>query len=220
MDINNDTVESQPEISSIPLLKSVRAVKVAQFLPRHERDALYAAACSNQGAFQRPGDSGPDIGSSRYLSLDSNGCDHPGVAPVRGACEFLTNRILEILPSLFTALDIEPFALADMPLTLVNGLDGHCGLPHADSIDGRFRISLLYYFHREPRAFRGGNLEFYDADPASPNGHSDEALTRIDQEDNLLIAFPSQTFHGITEVQCDSEDFADGRFAAISFLGN
>ena len=100
-----------------------------------------------------------------------------------------------------------------------NGLDGHCGLPHADSYDDRYRISLLYYFHRVPRAFRGGDLEFYDVDTASPKGHSDETLATIVQEDNLLIAFSSQTFHGITDVRCDSDDFADGRFAAIAFLG-
>ena len=63
------------------------------------------------------------------------------------------------------------------------------------------------------------DLEFYDAVAGSPKDHSDQTLTRIDHEDNLLIAFPSQTFHGITDVHCDSDDFADGRFAAIGFLG-
>ena len=220
MDNKKGTVESQPGIVSVSLLKSVRAVKIAQFLPRHERDALYAAVCANQVAFQRPGNSGPDAGGSFYLSLESDECDRPGVAPVRAASELLLTRILGILPSLFTALTIEPVAVSEMPLTLVNGLDGHCGLPHADSIDGRYRISLLYYFHRVPKAFRGGDLEFYDANPTSSEGYDDQAAARIDQEDNLLIAFPSRTFHGITEVRCDSDDFADGRFAAISFVGN
>lgn len=117
-------------------------------------------------------------------------------------------------------LAVDPFVVTEMPLTLVNGLDGHCGLPHADSLDGRYRISLLYYFHRTPKAFRGGDLEFYETNPSSPNGHSEAALAGIDYEDNLLIAFPSHIFHGITDVRCESDDFADGRFAAISFLGN
>jgi len=220
MDNKYDTVESQPGITPVSLLRSVRAVKISRFLPMRERDALYAAACANQVAFQPPGGSGSEVGGSLYLSLEPNGCDGPGVAPVREASEFLSKRILEILPSLFRALEIEQFAVSEMPLTLVNGLDGHCGLPHADSIDGRYRISLLYYFHREPRAFRGGDLEIYEANPASPNDNEYETLARIDQEDNQLIAFPSQTFHGITEVRCDSDDFADGRFAAIAFLGN
>lgn len=156
---------------------------------------------------------------SLYLSLESDGCDRSGIGPVRKACEFLSERILELLPTLFTALGVEPFAVSEIPLTLVNGLDGHRGSPHADSIDGRFRISLLYYFHRTPEAFRGGDLEFYDADTGSSKGHSDEPLTKIDHEDNLLIAFPSQSFHAVTDVQCDSDDFADGRFSAIGFLG-
>lgn len=219
MNNNNGTVELKPVITPVSPLNSVRAVKIAQFLPSCERDALYAAACANQDAFQRPGVPGSDVGGSFFLSLESNGCDRPGVAPVQEASEFLSKRILEIIPSLFTALGIEPFAVSEMPLTLVNGLDGHCGLPHADSYDDRYRISLLYYFHKVPKAFRGGDLEFYDVDTASPKGHSEETLATIVQEDNLLIAFPSQTFHGITDVRCDSDDFADGRFVAITFLG-
>lgn len=219
MNDNNEIIESHPGISSIALMDSVRVARVASFLPAPERNALYDAACTNQAAFQQPGVPGSDIGSSLYLSMESNGVDHAAAAPVRAACENLSKRVLEILPSLFTTLDVEPFVVSEMPLTLVNGLDGHYGLPHADSLDGRFRISLLYYFHRQPRAFRGGDLKFYEANPSLPNGYNEEALVRIDQEDNVLLAFPSYVYHGITNVECDSNDFADGRFAAISFLG-
>ena len=219
MNGNNDSVELKPGITPVSLLESIPAVKIAQFLSRCERDALYTVACANQPAFHQTGEPGSDTGGSFYLSLDSNGCDRPGVAPVREAAKLLSKRILEIIPSLFTALDIEPFAVSEVPMTLLNGLDGHFGLPHADSYDDRFRISLVYYFHRAPKAFRGGDLEFYDVDTASPQGYSDKPLATLAQEDNLLIAFPSQTFHGITNVRCDSDDFADGRFAAVMFLG-
>jgi len=208
-----------PSTASVSSLGPVKMVQIAQFLPKDERDALFVSVCANQASFQRPGIPRSDAGGSLYLSLDSDECDRSGVGPVREATEFLSKRILGLLPTLFTALNIDPFAVSKIPLTLVNGLDGHNGIPHADSIDGRFKISLLYYFHRVPKAFRGGDLEFYDTDAASPKGHSDETSARIDHQDNLLIAFSSQSFHGVTEVQCDSDDFADGRFAAIGFLG-
>ena len=216
----NNTAASQPGITPVSSLNSVRAVKIARFLPGHERDALYAAVCANQTAFEPSGVPGSASAGSFYLSLESSEFDRPEVAAIRLASGVLSKRILEILPSLFAALGIEPFAVKEMPLTLVNGLDGHCGLPHADSIDGRYRISLLYYFHREPRAFQGGDLEIYAADPAPASGTGDAAIARIDQQDNLLIAFSSDTFHGITPVRCESDDFIDGRFAVISFLAN
>ncbi len=219
MDDINRADEQTPSVLSVSDSKSVRMVQIAHFMPKHERDALYNAVCANQGTFQQLETPGGDGGPALYLSLESTAFDRPGVTPVREACTFLSNRIREVLPSLFTALAVEPFAVPEIPLNLVNGLDGHFGFPHADSTNGRFRISLLYYFHRVPKAFRGGALEFYAADAESPKGHSDDVHTRIEHQDNLLIAFPSHTFHGITDVRCDSDDFADGRFTAIGFLG-
>ncbi len=212
------TVPEQSGIGSKSGLESLRVVQISQFLPKHERDALFDAVCANQEAFQQPGIPRPDTQGSLYCSLKSDGPVQPGIA-VYEACECLSERILELLPTLFTTLDIEPFAVSKITPTLVNGLDGHSGTPHTDESGSRFKISLLYYFHRTPKAFRGGSLKFYESDPASPSGHNDKILGRIEHEDNLLIAFPSKTFHEITKVQCESNEFADGRFVAVGFLG-
>lgn len=93
---------------------------------------------------------------------------------------FLVSHIRDLLPYLFSALQMEPFEVKEFPLTFIVGHDGHSGLPHADSIDGRYRISLLYYLHNEPRAFRGGDLEFFSAEPESPTGHSEKAVARLE----------------------------------------
>lgn len=218
-DDNGSTDWTQPGIAAVSGLESLRVVQVAQLLPKHERDALFDAVCISQKAFHRPGIPGGEDGGSLYFSPDSDERDQSGVCPASGACLCLSKRIRELLPELFTALGIESFPVPSIPLTVVNGRNGHVGLPHTDESAGRFVVSLLYYFHRAPKAFRGGDLEFYNTDPTSVSGQSIEPLARIDHTDNLLIAFPSDTFHGITEVRCDSDDFADGRFAAIGFLG-
>ncbi len=219
IDDNDSTGWSQPSITAISGLESMRVMQMAQFLPKHERDALFDAACANQEAFQCPGIPGSNEGGALYLSSDSEEFNQLGVGPVREAFECLSKRILRLLPTLFTALGVKSFPVPRIPLTLVNGLNGHSGCPHADENGGRFKISLLYYFHRVPKAFRGGDLEFYATDAGSPSGHNNMPCARVDNKDNLLVAFPSQTFHGITDVQCDSNEFADGRFAAIGFLG-
>ena len=219
MDDNDTNGWSLPTVALVPGLESMRVIHVVSFLPDRERDTLFDTVCANRKAFQPPGGPGTIAEGSLLLSLDSDKCDLDGVGSIRAACECLSKRIEELLPTLFTALGVEPFAVPNIPLSLVHGLNGHRGVPHTDESGGRFKISLLYYFHREPKAFHGGDLEFYNADPTSPSGHRNKPLARIDHGDNLLIAFPSHTFHGITDVQCDTDDFSDGRFAVIGFLG-
>lgn len=219
MNGNNNSAWSRPDIAYYPGLESLRVITVAQFLPVAERDALFDAVCASREAFQHPDNPDSGAGGSLYLSLESGRPDLPGAGPVREACGCLATRIQDLLPDLFTGLGVAPFAVTEVPLSFVNGLDGHSGSPHADESGDRFRVSLLYYFYRSPKAFRGGDLQFYDGDSNSANGYGDEPVATIDLDDNLLVAFPSHVFHGISDVVCDSTDFEDGRFAAIGFLG-
>ena len=195
--------------------QQLRIVRVSGFLPEHQHKALFNAVCENKQAFKPPGNLKFDVGGTHYLSLS----DNQDVDSVREASDGLSQRILGLIPELFSTLRIEPFPVEKIPLTFVNGLNGHRGSPHADESGGRFKLSLLYYFHRVPKVFCGGDLEFFNADTMSPSGCGDKVIAKIAHEDNLLVAFPSHAFHGITEVYCDSNNFADGRFAAIAFLG-
>lgn len=194
---------------------SVRIAHCPQFLPVKDRDVLFQAACANQELFNPPGGADSAVGSTQYWSDERDTEDNI----LREAIEILRANILDRLPSIFRVLGVEPFPVPQIPLSLIHGLDGHSGSPHADSIDGRYIISLLYYFHSDPKVFRGGDLELYETDAGSASGHRVEPLARIENEDNLLLAFKSKTYHGVTDVQCDSGEFADGRFVAVSFLG-
>ena len=214
-----NTNEQQSGLNLASVSESVTIEEIAQFLPAHDHDELYRAACTHRELFLPPGGVGSAVGGSLYWSLETVGESSEG-NQLGEAVDALGKRILDRLPSLFTALGVEPFPVSRIPISLIHGLDGHSGIPHSDSSGGRFKISLLYYFHRTPKAFRGGDLEIYGTVPGSETGHSDEPLMKIEFEDNLLLAFPSETFHGVTEVSCDSSEFADGRFVAVAFLGN
>lgn len=197
----------------------MRVLQFPRFLPQGERDGLFAEICANEGAFQRPGIPGYQQGQSLHLSSEFDKHDkHP--CPVLSAFECLTTRIEQMLPDMFTALDLEPFPVPQIRFDLVNGLDGHSGLPHADDSGGRFQISILYYLHRAPRQFQGGQLQIYSGDAAATTSAADIPVAEIEPEDNLLLVFPSEVIHGVSTVKCDSEDFADGRFVAVAFLGS
>lgn len=218
--VARDTVDvTEPPMMVITGLETMPAVQFAQFLPPHERDAIFNAVCTHQALFEPPGGPVDHTGGSLYLPLAEGGLDRKKLNEVDSACKALKKRILQCLPALFTALDVRPFPVSDVSLTLLNGMDGHCGSPHADDSGGRFQISLLYYFHQTPKAFSGGDLSFYKADPGSPMGHSDELIATLEHEDNLLLAFSSMLFHGVSDVRSRSTQFEDGRFVVVAFLG-
>ena len=215
------TIQMKSKQSNVSFFKSelLKMVYITHFLNKNERDALFFASCKENEAFQRPEGPGSNVGTTRYLSLEPEGVYGALTDSFQSAIDYLRKRIMEKLPILFSELEVEPFDVKEIPLTFMNGLDGHNGIPHMDSIDGRLKISLLYYFNKVPKVFQGGDLEFYASDVASQTGHCKEPHTKIDLEDNLLLAFPSQTFHGVTTVQCDSIDLEDGRFVAVGFIG-
>lgn len=215
---------TQGHIEFVPGLEELRVVQIADFLPEEERNAIFELLCENEQKFHAPGHLSNYEGQSLYLSLDQNEArntdsNSEALEIVRKTCECLSSRILDLLPNLFPILNIEPFRVEELPLSWMNGRNGHTGIPHSDESGGRYQISLLYYLHNQPKVFRGGALQFYETDATSPTGHKNTALATVEHRDNLLLVYPSVTFHGITDVESDSDEFSDGRFVGVGFLG-
>ena len=78
-------------------------------------------------------------------------------------------------------------------------------------------LSYVYYFHRQPRPFAGGDLLLYDTDPET-NRATAHAFTRIEPRHNSLVVFPSDAYHEITPVECETHDFLDGRFTVNGWV--
>lgn len=199
--------------------QSIKVVRVDAFLSNQERDAIYNAVCKEQEAFKTLGHAEVGEVVTRFLSLELGKENEVKIDLIQETTEVLKKRIMAQLPALCKMLDIQSFNSSKLPITFINALDGHFGTSHADSIDGRYQISILYYFHKVPKVFNGGNLNFYAFDHEAESGHSKDMLFEVEIEDNLLIAFPSNVFHGVTQVQSHSSDFKDGRFVAVGFLG-
>ena len=65
--------------------------------------------------------------------------------------------------------------------------------------------------HRRPRRFSGGDLLLYDTDVDAKTGHTG-AFSRITPLRNGIIFFPSNCYHQVTPVQCETDDFEDARW--------
>jgi Rps23 Pro-64 3,4-dihydroxylase Tpa1-like proline 4-hydroxylase len=79
-------------------------------------------------------------------------------------------------------------------------------------------ISYVYYVHREPKRFSGGELRLYNTwlqDGAKSYG---KPALSFDPLQNGLIVFPSYCYHSVTPIKCDSNEIADQRLTVNGWL--
>ena len=79
--------------------------------------------------------------------------------------------------------------------------------PHTDKSTQFLAFS---YFYKEPKKFKGGDLEFQKYD------------FKIPCENNSMVIFPGWVEHGVRKVKIEDSDYYDGwgRYAITSFFGN
>lgn len=95
--------------------------------------------------------------------------------------------------------------------------DGAYYRPHTDTYPGdeyapggRRRMTMVYYFHRQPRLFTGGRLRIFDLG-------GDQSILIEPTHDSLLV-FPSSARHEVEAISCARGAFADSRFAVNIWL--
>lgn len=130
----------------------------------------------------------------------------------------LTSRFEAVAMARFEELcrgtGVPVFDVAKLELELAAHGDGAFYLPHLDTITGRGRsvkntdriLTGVFYFHREPQAFSGGNLGVH---PLGGGAICDE----IEPRQNRIAAFASFVLHQVLPVSVPSGKFADYRFA-------
>jgi Rps23 Pro-64 3,4-dihydroxylase Tpa1-like proline 4-hydroxylase len=128
--------------------------------------------------------------------------------------EAIDRRFDEICAGTSTA----PFVEVDRDLDIVAHMDGHFYGLHNDTLTEDMRdhiygdrmISVLYYFHRRPRAFQGGELMVHAI--AGPG------RAVVEAQHNRLVAFSSIAPHEVLPIDLPDNRFANARFAITCWL--
>ncbi|MEJ8640844.1 2OG-Fe(II) oxygenase [Streptomyces sp. MS1.HAVA.3] len=103
-----------------------------------------------------------------------------------------------------------------------HGEGGHYGM-HTDASrvrDVSMALSAVYYLHRRPRGFDGGQLRLYDTLLGSGGAQPAESYRTIEPEHDTIVFFPAGAFHEVVPSTCPSGHFADHRFTLTTWISN
>jgi SM-20-related protein len=131
--------------------------------------------------------------------------------------DVFVNRILTHLPRVLAGLEHPKFRAPEVEVQLTATANGGFFRKHndngADSLHGR-RITFVYFFHREPKPFVGGEFCIYGRNAA--NGQT--RCARIAPAQNQMLFFISDYLHEVLPVQCVSNDLRDSRFTVNGWI--
>ena len=187
-----------------------RCVLLEEFLAPAELDSLMAYTTSHQEDFVMsevitPGvKCAADFEHRRSRVLMDLG-PHQAV---------ILNRLCMTLPRILPRLGIEPFSISHIEAQITSSKDGDYFRWHSDNGAGEVaarHVTFVYFFHREPKAFEGGELRI-QGQPYDPMGDNLGNYYTIIPRQNQVVLFDSSLMHEITPVKCPSGKFIDSRF--------
>ena len=128
-------------------------------------------------------------------------------------------KLRSVLPHALARLRMEALHRYGIEMNVTAHLRKGFHRRHRDNTEGNRprKLTFVYFFHRQPRPFAGGDLLLYDAD-LEADRVSTVAFSRIEPLHNSLVIFPSAAWHGVTPVECGTQDFSDGRFSVSGWV--
>ncbi len=133
----------------------------------------------------------------------------------------MLERIKSVLPSVLDQLGMEEFAIAGAEVQMTASNDGDFFRFHSDNgsecVASRY-LTFVYFFHREPKAFEGGELRIHDARLENGVYVSEGSYQAISPRQNQVVFFPCEMLHEVTTLNCPSQAFADSRFTLNGWL--
>ena len=135
--------------------------------------------------------------------------------------DLMVERVKTVFPQVLEKLGMEDFAINAIEAQITASNDGDFFHFHSDNASdcvASRSLTFVYFFHREPRRFEGGELRIHDARLKDGVYVSEGSYQTIVPQQNQIVFFPCQLMHEITPVKCSSQLFADSRFTLNGWL--
>jgi len=200
-------------------------VEIKDFLTESEQEELWQFTKNHHNGFVLS-DIYDEISpvSDRQYSRHSLILDQPfTLSPL------IVEKVRQIIPKILAALQTPEFPLGPIEAQLTSHNDGEYFKLHNDNgmeaLASRI-LTFVYYFHQQPKAFTGGELHIYDGKFESEKDEKGEKGKKfvptgyqvVVPRNNCIVFFPSQLMHEVTQVQCPSRKFLDGRFTVNGWI--
>jgi Rps23 Pro-64 3,4-dihydroxylase Tpa1-like proline 4-hydroxylase len=194
-------------------LLAARFVRMMDFLSAAEHQRLLEHALTCQADFRASGIIGrKGEDTLNYEVRKSRTLSGPRLEEI---WDMFDRRLHAILPAVRKELGMPWFHLGDVERQLTAHGSGGFFAPHVDTghpIAANRRISCVYYFHASPKRFTGGELKLYDT-WVMPTGTTPAGTyTTLTPVDNSVVFFPSEMFHEVCPVRCETDAFEGSRF--------
>lgn len=127
----------------------------------------------------------------------------------------LLERVRACLPRVLPKLGLAAFPVANEEAQITASNHGDFFHWHSDNAQEEIasrEITFVYFFHREPKRFHGGELRIYDSLPYNGTYVPTTNYRGIVPRQNQIVFFRSSLAHEITPVECPSGAFGDSRF--------
>jgi Rps23 Pro-64 3,4-dihydroxylase Tpa1-like proline 4-hydroxylase len=213
----------QVSSSSVAVLESssstqAQSIVLDEFLTPQELDELIQYTLRREADFRdsevvsRNGEPGATDYNHRRSRVLMNLGEHEDV---------ILERIQGVLPGVLDRLGMEEFPVSRAEVQITASNDGDFFHAHCDNAQEKVssrRLTFVYFFHREPRRFEGGELRLHDRRQKSGRSFSASGYQTIVPQQNQIVFFPFSMLHEITAVECSSRTFADSRFTLNGWL--
>jgi hypothetical protein len=195
-----------------------QSVVLDEFLAPQELEDLVNFALQHEADFQTSGVISPsgETGVVDYTHRRSRVLMEIGQHQ-----EIILERIRGVLPQVLEQLGMEEFPITQVEAQITASNDGDFFGAHADDGDAAIasrHLTFVYFFHREPRQFDGGELRLHDSRRVGAQPIKSGSYQSILPQQNQIVFFPCSILHEIMRIECASHAFADSRFTLNGWL--
>lgn len=128
-------------------------------------------------------------------------------------------RIKEVLSPVLARLKLPAFPLGRIEIQITASGDGDYFRMHRDGDDTSTReLSFVYFLHREPRRFSGGELRLFDNERVGDKLVPTDRSQTLSPRQDTIVFFPSRDEHEILPVRVPSKAFGDSRFTVNGWI--
>jgi SM-20-related protein len=217
------TVTSKPASAAVAVLEapdyvSAECVIFDEFLTHAELNALQQYVLAQETQFQISEVLSPGVTGS---AIDYEQRRSRVLMDLGGHERMIVDRLLTCLPRVLQKWGRDPFAISRIETQTTASNHGDFFRCHsdnaADEVASR-EVTFVYFFHRDPKQFTGGELRIYDSRRENESYLPTANYRTIVPEQNQLVMFASGLSHEITPVDCPSGQFADSRFTINGWI--